>query len=207
MGDLMKKAGTATLFFFLFLVAAAVCGQAATPVSEQELAENLKLYASISHLEVGFKQTKTLKDMGIQLKSEGKLTLTRPDQVVWEIKSPGSVRISFNKSEIRIQSGKGADATTQVLKVGEASSDQAEKSMAGMMAWLNLDSKSLYDQYNIFAEGKHTFRFEPKQKSASPFSDLQMILGSDGQLNHLTIHELSGDVIDTEFDRPKIVKK
>jgi len=184
-----------------------VRGQAAVPISETELAKRLKLYASISTLSVGFKQTKTLKDMGIQLKSEGRLRLERPDKITWEITQPSPLLVTLDKSEIRIRSGRGPDSRTQVLKMGDAGSDQPTQSLAGLIAWLNLDSKALVSQYQVLAVDKQSVHFEPKQKDSVPFESLDMSLGADGQLKHLVLHEISGDQLDIEFGKPEITRR
>jgi outer membrane lipoprotein-sorting protein len=181
-----------------------VSGRAAVPVSEAELAKKLKLYASISTLSVSFKQTKTLKDLGMQLKSEGRLKLERPDKVTWEITQPSPVLVTLDKTQIQIRSGKGADAQTQTLKMGEASSDQPTQSLTGLIAWLNLDSKKLSEQYQVSETGKQLFHFEPKQKDTVPFQSLDMGLSPDGQLKRLAIHEISGDQLEIEFGKPQI---
>ena len=184
-----------------------VPGRAAGPISEKVLKEKLKLYASISTLEVDFKQTKTLKDMNLQLKSEGHLKLQRPDHLVWEITRPSPVSVSLDRNEILIRTGKGQDAQTQSFKTTDAQSDQASQSLTGLITWLNLDSKALAEQYDIYATSQQTFRFKPKQKNSTPFESLEMEMGSGGQLKHLTIHELSGDLLDIEFGKPRLTSK
>lgn len=180
--------------------------QAAVPLSEAELAKRLKFYASISTLSVGFKQIKTLKDLGMQLKSEGRLKLERPDKITWEITKPSPLVVNLDKNEIRIRSGVGADERVQTLKMSEASADQPTQSLTGLIAWLNLDSKALSEQYQVSATDKQSFHFEPKQKESVPFQSLDMSLGVDGQLKHLTLHELSGDSLEIEFGKPQITR-
>src|SRR6185312_8598115 len=123
-------------------------------ISEKELTEKLKLYASISTLDVSFRQTKTLKDMNLQLKSEGRLQLRRPDRVVWEITQPSPVRVSLDHSQIEIQTGTGPDTQVQTIKTGEAPSEQAAQSLTALIAWLSLDSHALASQYLITSSGK-----------------------------------------------------
>jgi outer membrane lipoprotein-sorting protein len=179
-----------------------VMGQAAEPLSQAELAKKLKFYASISTLSVTFKQTKNLKDMGVQLKSEGRLSLHRPNKVVWEITQPSPLEVTLEHDQIQIRSGRGPAAQVQTLKMSEASLDQPTQSMAGLIAWLNLDARALSEQYKVFAKDSNSFRFEPKQKDLMPFDNLEMSLGKDGQLKRLTLHEVSQDTLDIEFGPP-----
>jgi outer membrane lipoprotein-sorting protein len=211
-GDLMNRAGFQKWALWAALaLGIGVAGQAAEPVSEKILAERLKLYASVATLEVSFKQLKTLKDLGLQLKSEGRLKLQPPNRVVWEILQPSPVQVTLDQNEIRIRSGKGADAQVQTFKMSEAPSDPSTQNLTGLIAWLTLDSKALAEQYMIYAEGSNSFRFIPKQKGtappSTPFKDLFMTLSGNGLLKHLTIDELSGDTVDIDFGTPKITHK
>src|SRR5438552_4194866 len=113
------------------------------PLSEAELALKLRQYQSISTLKASFKQTKTLKDMGVVIKSEGHFTVTRPRQVVWEVVKPSSVLITMNEKQVIIRTGKGGDAHIQVFKLKDMPSAKATQSMIGLMAWLDLDAKEL----------------------------------------------------------------
>jgi outer membrane lipoprotein-sorting protein len=192
----------------IWAVAALLIGpaiHAEEPVSEQKLTESLKLYAAISTLDVDFKQTKTLKDLDLILKSEGKLRLERPDRVTWEIIKPSPLVVVLDKKEIRIRTGKGSEAQTETLKMDDGS-DSATRSLSGLIAWLTLDSKALVKQYRVYSVGKEAFRFEPREKNAVPFENIEMSLRADGQLSRLKIHELSGDALDIEFGRPKLTR-
>jgi outer membrane lipoprotein-sorting protein len=184
-----------------------VSGRSAELLSERALAEKLKLYGSISSLEADFKQIKTLKDMNLQLKSEGHLKLQRPDHVVWEITYPSLVNVSLDKNQVVIRTGAGSEAQVQSFKTSDLRSDQASKGLTALITWLHLESKALAEQYDIYATGQQSFLFKPKQKNSTPFESLEMGLGSSGQLKHLTIHELSGDSLDIEFGKPKLTFK
>ncbi len=174
------------------------------PVTEQELSQKLRLYRSIHTLEVSFTQKKVIKDIDVRLTSEGRFKIIRPEKIIWEITKPSPVKVTFDKAEIRIESGAGASQHSQVLKLGDSLPDKAAKSLAGLVAWLDLDAKKLHAQYVIFHAGAQAFRFEPRQKEGSPFKDLLMTLGGDGHLKQLAIQETSGDTLDIEFGVPKI---
>lgn len=176
----------------------------AARITEAQIVEKLKLYAALTTLDVDFKQTKTLKDMNLQLKSEGHLTLRRPDRLIWKITRPQPLEILMSPNALTIRSGVGQDAQTQTLNTEALGSDQASRSMVGLLAWLNLDGHALAQDYEIYAVGQRLFRFLPKDKAMSPFASLEMKLSSDGQLERLALAEKSGDRLDIQFAKPKI---
>jgi outer membrane lipoprotein-sorting protein len=195
-----------TLSFVLGPIQSDAAPASSKPLAEKELREKLKLYQSIQKLEVAFKQTKTIKDLEVQLKSEGHLTLIRPNRVIWEIKSPAPVLVSLDEREIQIRSGRGPDSSTMTMKISDAPSDESSKSISGLVAWLNLDATKLHSQYQIYSSGGSAYRFVPKEKAGSPFEELEMTLGSGGHLKKLRIHEVSGDLLNIEFTQPKLTR-
>lgn len=178
-------------------------------VTDAEMAKYLQFYASITHLDVDFKQTKTLVDMGINLKSQGHLVLDRPDKVVWQVTQPSALTVRLDKTSVQIQTGSGPDAQVQTLSIGDGqtSADTASNSLAGLAAWLTLDNKALSAQYRIYKKDRDSFRFVPKDRKTSPFESLEMTLNTSGHLRALTIHEISHDTIQIDFMTPKLSRK
>lgn len=189
----------------MFLVAVGACSVAsAAAVSKEQFAEKLHLYASIKRLEVSFTQVKILKELDVRLASEGRFILNRPEKVIWEISKPSPVRVTIDRSAMRIESGSGDAAHTQVFKLGSTVSDESTKNLTALIAWLNFDAETLYAQYVITSVGKDVFRFDPRESINSPFQHLVMQLSVEGHLKHLSIHEASGDVLEIDFGKPKI---
>ncbi|MBS1961834.1 MAG: outer membrane lipoprotein carrier protein LolA [Bdellovibrionales bacterium] len=184
-----------------------------TPVSETALAEKLRFYASIKTLETDFHQVKDLRDLGMQMKSEGRLTLRRPDAVIWEVRKPARVKVELDSKGIRITSGEGKSATVQTFSSSEMSAqmqkDKATSSLHDLVAWLKLDAHALSEQYAITttgtdARGQSRFVFTPKKPG--PFASMEMELAKAGHLAKLVLNEASGDRMTLEFARPKVVK-
>lgn len=177
-------------------------------VTEKELADSLRMYQSIASLDVTFKQTKILKNLDLQLKSEGRLQIFRTQhRIIWQIFKPSPVVVQLDQKEIRIESGVGKDLQKQVFKISDAPSDKATQSIRSLVTWLNLDATALAEQYSIFALKTKAYRFIPKEKSISPFQGLDMYLAEDGQLNRLVMNELSGDSLDIEFGKPRLTQE
>jgi outer membrane lipoprotein-sorting protein len=176
------------------------------PLTEGELTQKLHQYQSISSIESTFHQVKSIKDMGIEIKSEGHFRVKRPRDIMWQIIKPSAVTISMHDNEIKIETGKGSDLQTQTYKLSEMPSGKMAESMTGLMDWLDLNAHRLYNQYTVFLETKNVFKFIPKKKDTSPFQNLEMHLNLSGFINEIQILENSGDSIDIQFDSPKITK-
>jgi hypothetical protein len=179
-------------------------------ITEAQLKEKLRFYGSFRELEVTFKQIKFFQDMEMELRSEGKLKLTRPDQVVWEIIKPSPVKVTLRGDQVKIESGTGKNAQLQNFNTRDSGSERAARGMASMAAWLNLDASALSRQYDVYSSAHGsagTFRFVPKAAEASDFRELEMTLGSQGHLRKLLIHEASGDRLQIEFATPKVKLK
>ena len=170
-----------------------------TPVTRDQLKAGLRAYDSISKLEASFEQTKTIKEIGVVIKSEGRLTLSRPGKVVWEVTRPSPVKVILDEKEIRMESGSGSDASTSVFPVGGAASDEVGGKMAEVLAWLRLDADRLYDDYAVTSVGPNRFRFTPKESAHSLFGELNLTVGKDGDVAHLAIREKSGDLLEIAF--------
>ena len=175
-------------------------------MTEAQLAQKLRFYQGIRVLDVHFEQRKQLKDMDLTLKSEGELHIERPSRFIWKITRPSPVSVSVSGQELTIVTGSGSTARTQVLKLGDAPSDQAARSLASMVAWLNMDAHVLSHEYRVFAVQAESYRFEPRLKSSAGLESLEMDLTHDGQLKQLRIRELSGDRLEIHFDKPRIAK-
>lgn len=212
----MRSVVTATLACVVALVAAraeSVQGPAA-PLSEAQLQERLRFYRSVSALEVSFKQRKRMKGLALELHSEGTLKVTLPDLIVWEIKKPSPLRVTIGaregRREITLTSGRGESEQTQVFKPEEAGNDKAVRSLDGLSAWLKLDVAAIARQYEVRPEPApaepNSFLFTPKDAQAVPFRNLVLTLGSGGSFKRLRIDELSGDVLEINFGKPKLTR-
>jgi len=176
----------------------------ATPVSEAALAEKLKFYASIRTFEADFKQRKELREMGMEMKSEGRLTLRRPSTVIWEILKPARVKVELGTKEIKITSGEGANATVQSFSSDQLPDDKGASSMRDLVAWLKLDAKALSEQYVITKTPADRYLFEPRKPG--PFLSMEMALSKKGHLETLVLNETSGDRMTLTFAKPRVRK-
>ena len=195
------------LFFAVLIGLAQIARGDSGVLTEAQLSQKLRQYQSIVSVEAPFKQIKTIKDMGLEIKSEGIFSLKRPRQVRWEILKPSPVLISMNDREIVLKTGTKKESHTQTFKFDEIPSTKIAGSMTGLMAWLDLNSKDLYRQYEVFADGDNRFKFIPRDKTASPFLNLVMKMNNKGLVEKVDINEVSGDSMSIVFGQAKIMTK
>jgi hypothetical protein len=192
---------SAPIFFLSACTAMAVDSQL---LSERELSKRLQFYQSIATLTVDFKQLKILKDLHVEIPSEGKLKLKGHEQVIWEVSKPSLVRLTFDHKMIKVESGEGADYSLQTWKTSDLPKGKESKNIAALEAWLLLDARVLGTQYSVTSQGPGTLRFASKDHDKPAFRNVEMHLASSGHLEQLHITEASGDEIDIRFGAPTV---
>jgi outer membrane lipoprotein-sorting protein len=183
----------------------ASAGPSESSVSEGELTEKLRFYATLGSLEADFHQVKDLRELGMQMKSEGRLTLRRPDSVIWEVTKPARVRVELGSAGVRITSGDGQAASVQTFSADQMPKDRDASSLHDLVAWLKLDAHVLAAQYTITKTTGDHFVFTPKK--SGPFKTMEMDLSRAGHLEKLILNETSGDRMTLTFGRPRMIKK
>jgi hypothetical protein len=158
-------------------------------------------------LSVDFKQLKILKDLRVEIPSEGRLKLKGREQVIWEVTKPSLVRLTFDHKTIKIESGEGADYSVQTLKASDIPKGKESKNIAALEAWLQMDARALSKKYLVTSTGPSTLRFTSKELEKSSFRSVEMNLTSSGHLERLHIAEGSGDEIDIRFGTPTVAYK
>lgn len=194
------------LIVFSALMSHAVMA-ASRAVDAAELNDALKLYRSMTELNVEFEQNKHLKDIAMDLKSSGRLKVLPPDLVVWEILKPSPLSVKIDHDRVQIESGSGASKTTQTLALSEMGKDRATQGLGVLMPWLLLDSKRLAEDYRISETEKKSFSFEPRSSKPKFFTRIEARLGRSGALQSLLLTELSGDTLEIKFNEPKISRR
>lgn len=192
---------------FLLCLLPQVVSAAQRPVGAAEMSDRLKFYSSIHEFAAKFRQIKHLKDMGVDLKSEGRVQVVRPDQVIWEIMKPSHVTVKIDKSRVEIVSGNGPEKTVQSLKLEDLPHDKAAGGIGLLLPWLTLDAKRLSTDYKIFEVEKKSFRFEPQAAASGLFEKIEIQLDDSGFLRRLQLMESSGDSLDIDFDEPTVKKR
>jgi hypothetical protein len=117
---------------------------------------------------------------------------------------PSRVIVKLNQKVIEVIAGEGAEASIQKWKISDMPKDKDAKSLGSLIAWLQLDSRALSQQYLITSSGPNSFEFKPRDLSSSAFLKLDMTLAQNGHLKTLVIYESSGDEIHINFGTPQL---
>jgi outer membrane lipoprotein-sorting protein len=170
------------------------------PVSVDQLQKALSAYQSIEQLDVDFKQTKTLKDIQLDLKSEGHLTLKLPDLVVWKILKPQPMTVDLDQQKITIHS----PSSTQTFEQSQNPSAKDRRSFATMLTWLKLDAGAIAAKYSVTEPAPRHYRFVSKDPHEPMLKSLEMEMTAAGHVAELTFEEVSGDQIHLHFGKPTV---
>lgn len=173
-------------------------------VSDAEITEQLKFYQKISTLHASFHQTKFIKDLKLELKSEGEMELVRPERVLWKITKPSPTELVLSGNSVSMTSGTGTSKRTESFALDGPMDPAVSKSLVSMVAWLKVDVPLIKESYSIYEVGKHTFKCVPKDEKMGVFQSLTLFLHPKGHLEKLFIEEKSGDHIEITFANPKV---
>ncbi len=171
-------------------------------VQLQELQSRLRLYENYKSFETSFRQVKFIKSMNVHLKSKGRLTVQKPNKVLWQITEPSNMTVKFDDKNLEMTTGTGKEAATQKVDIGNVPS--AMKNMAMLSTWLRLDATELVRDYEISKISEFQFSFEPRESGM--FASFEMTLTPKGHLKSLIILEKSEDTLQIEFEVPKFQK-
>lgn len=177
-------------------------GAAAPGITRDQLAQELRYYQKIATLHTRFHETKTLKDMGMKLESDGELTVVRPtgtqaSKVTWKVVHPSPLTVILEEGKLQIQAGDGKSENYSL-------EGSARESLKALVAWLKLDPDELMQSYKISKAEGGGWLFEPKAEA--PITSMQMELKPGSYLQRLVIQEKSGDTLQIRFEKPQITE-
>jgi outer membrane lipoprotein-sorting protein len=179
------------------------CSISAAPATKEvqlsELQSRLRLYTGYKAFETKFNQVKFIKSMNVHLKSKGRLTVEKPNKVLWQITEPSLMTVKIDDKNLEMTTGTGKEANIQKVDIGNVPS--AMKNMAMLSTWLRLDAEELARDYKISKISDLQFNFEPREEGM--FTGFEMTLTPKGHLKSLIIHEKSEDTLQIEFEIPK----
>ncbi|MBF0316022.1 MAG: outer membrane lipoprotein carrier protein LolA [Oligoflexia bacterium] len=169
--------------------------------------KHLIKYQQIKTLFVKFEQTKKVKSLGVEIKSQGNMTVRHPDFILWKITAPSEMSVTMSGSNVIIVS-KNFEGKELIQKYNFQNmlSDRTSKSMLYLTKWLQLDAKFIADNYTIYELEKNHYQFHPKQKEESPFSELEIQVSKRGDVSKLILKEINDDEIYFTFESPVLNK-
>ncbi len=156
-------------------------------------------YSKLSELSAHFSQTKELKSIGVELKSQGNLRFKRPDFFEWAVTSPKNFVFSFKDNQIILMEDgkviKSADSAKLDQKMLTA--------ISHLKAWLMIDKKFIEENYDIKNTKANIYEFTPKSE-VKMFKHIQIETGKDAPIKKIALTEISNDVIVIEFSQTKM---
>lgn len=193
---------------FVFLVLGQAFSLAKTEeLSQERIETQLKQYAELKAFRARFTQVKHLNEMNLDLKSEGDLTVQRPNRIVWNVTRPSPLKLTLEGAQVSMTQGEGSEKKNQTWSLNKGASAKEMKGLEDLMAWLSLDAKRIGENYRLIDEGNRTFLCLIKNPNApTPFQNLRMTLSPQGYLQKLSIDEKSGDNIQIQFTAPERIQ-
>lgn len=184
------------IFLALFCVSPSFASES-QHLSESEFSAILHRYQNFFTLKTQFTQVKTITDLGIQLKSEGTLTIIRPSTVVWKVLKPSPLTVTINDKQVSMEN--------EVFLLSSAPSQVSQK-LAFVISWLRMDTHTLAENFSIRRTHENVYQLLPKQekKDSLIIGSFEITLNSQGYVERVIITEISGDRLDIHFAKPQV---
>lgn len=175
-----------------------------TRLSPAELEAELKHYRTITTLESKFEQRKSLKSLGIDLESQGKLRMTREKggaaEVDWVLEKPAYLRLKITESSIESFASADQKRGKPLLE----NQDLATQVLRPLYAWVAMDAAKISEEYQVFRVAAGRFRLVPKRTESTPLDAIQMQIGKNQLVEEITLLERSHDELRIRFRDTKV---
>lgn len=146
----------------------------------------------IKTLQAPFTQTRVIGLLASEVKSEGKLTLVRPDRLRWDLFPPDAVTYWIGPDGLAMRNEDG------VTKVGKAAAGRFAAVLGDLLVMLGGDMRKLRERYEIKVKEQGStllLQAVPKDETVKKHvSKLRMKATDAGQtIERIEIHEKGGD--------------
>jgi len=173
-------------------LAAAMPGEARADAVSDALTDIAKARAGLKTMVAPFTQERTIGLLATAVKSEGELTLVRPDRLRWELKPPDAITYWVTPEGLAFSTPSGGAA------VGKGAAGKFGAVLNDLMTFLGGDLEKLRARYDITVpsrEGGIVLRAEPKADDVKKHvKALTLSIGPDfWSVRTVVIEEHSGD--------------
>lgn len=200
-GARLMRTLTTRILLSLLILTAPTAFAAPREVPATELKTLFQPYASVSELDVDFRQTKTIRGLKTPLKSTGHLKVRQPDLVEWTVLKPSYLQARMQGRKMTLTTGQGENQRTQAVPESETGS------LSALVAWMRFDVEQLAKDYTVTELGSNWYSFVPQKPESAPLNKIDVELGPERKLKTLVLHEKSGDQIEIAFESPKVKNK
>lgn len=182
--------------FLLSTLVLAAGALASVPARADDVADTFaeikKAREKVKTLVATFTQERTIGLLSSTVKSEGEMTLVRPDKLRWELKSPDAVTYWITPEGFAFSTANGAAnvSKTAAKKFGDVLND--------LLVFMGGDLDTLKSRYDFTVPSKKdgvTLRAIPKTEEVKKIvKSLEISVGADlWTVKKITIEEKSGD--------------
>jgi hypothetical protein len=186
--------------FFLVLMSGAMLNFSNAASHKSATLADLKL-ANFEQLEGRFQQTKLLKELDLEIKTEGDFQVLRQPQNAsvfrWNIQKPKVSKICIDSVGILIDSADGDPAKKKNLKFSEVGKEAGDQ-IASLLKIITMDQGKIGEEFEITPQGK-TYLLTPKDPAKAFFQSANLEINGKGLAEKVTIREKSQDEIRIRF--------
>ncbi|UYL09604.1 outer membrane lipoprotein carrier protein LolA [Bdellovibrio sp. SKB1291214] len=180
------------LVFFVVAQSALAALQGEAPSKDMKLAEFKKLTGQ-------FKQSKILKELDVEIKTEGRFQVLRPtpEKSVfhWNITKPKPSNICIDGVGIVVDSGMPPQRKNlKFSEVGKEAGDQ----IASLLKIITMNQNRITEEFVVQKQGAQ-YLLTPKNLEKAFFETATLDINKDGLVKNVLIKEKSKDEIRIEF--------
>jgi len=159
---------------------------------DQALADITKARASLKTMVATFTQERTIGLLATAVKSEGELTLVRPDKLRWELRPPDAVTYWIGPEGMAYATPKGG------AKIGKEAAGRFGAVLSDLLIFLGGDLQKLrarYDLSRVDGQKGMVLLARPKAEDVKKHvKELRLAVGPNiWDVESVTIEETSGD--------------
>ncbi|WP_413293201.1 LolA family protein [Bdellovibrio sp. HCB185ZH] len=182
----------------IFLVSYVVAQFSLAATQDAGALRDLKL-AEFTKLSGQFKQSKSLKELDVEIKTEGNFQVLRPtpDTSVfhWNIEKPKPSNICIDGVGIVVDSG--TPMKRKNLKFSEVGREAGDQ-IASLLKIITMNQSRIAEEFVIQKQGG-SFLLNPKNPAQAFFESATLDIGKSGLVKKVVILEKSKDEIQIDF--------
>ncbi len=143
---------------------------------------------------LNFTQMKSVKEMGIELPSEGELEVKEKGHATWKILKPAFLSVEISPEAVKIYND--PKGTPRVIQKNAANGSEFEGG-----SWMKLlmeNPEAVMKNFTISDLGKNRFKLVPLNKKEG-FDSLELSFKDDAQIEEVLIQENTEDTLKINF--------
>lgn len=152
-----------------------------------------------------FRQSKSLKALDVEIKTEGRFQVIRPGpgkhMVHWMIEKPKPSQVCLDTEGLVLESASGLKKSLRMAEIGREVGEQ----MGSLFGLLGLDPTQVQKDFDIRKKGAG-FELTPKDAKRFFFETVELELDSAGLVRRMVLNEKNQDRMRVDFLKLKTRK-